>query len=497
MSRVDKAIVTNGAALRAKYGDDFDVAAAVQPLIRADRKRGLESRLIDLSDPKTMRDLGGTAVRKPSDQRQNKAAVDAVARKLRPHYTVILGSVDVVPHQELQNPTPDDDDPAVPGDLAYACEAGYSRKPQDFRAPTRVVGRLPDATGDAKPDMLGKVIATAAGWTMRPRTAYDRYLAFSAREWQKSSQLSVRNTFGAPPDVKLSPTAGPRWQRTQLDHLSHFINCHGAPEDPHFYGQRGNDYPVAHDGQYLDGKIVEGTVAAAECCYGAQLYDAGDAHTHAGIAAVYLAGGAYAFFGSSTIAYGPADSNGQADLLCQYFLQRVLAGASIGRATLEARQRFVRDTNVLDPSDLKTLAQFSVMGDPSIQPVRPAAARAMKAVNPAGAREARRANLMAMGIALEQSRSYTTPRRSTGKKSGALIAELQGQIGLPEARVSSFGVERPPALAKVGYEVDGTPDAVHVLLAPLDTNAPGRQFRLVVASERQGELIALRDLYSR
>jgi hypothetical protein len=121
---------------------------------------------------------------------------------------------------------------------------------------------------------------------------------------------------------------------------------------PTLYGQRGNDYPIAHDPAYLDGMVVDGTVASAECCYGAQLYDTAGAGIHAGIASVYLAGGAYAFFGSSTIAYGAADSNGQADLLSQFFLQRVLAGASVGRATLEARLRFVRDTNVLDPSDL-------------------------------------------------------------------------------------------------------------------------------------------------
>jgi hypothetical protein len=55
----------------------------------------------------------------------------------------------------------------------------------------------------------------------------------------------------------------------------------------------------------------------------------------------------------------------------------------------------------------------------------------MRVVNPALAREVRRANLMAMGIALEQSRSYTTARRSARKKSQGMIAELQKQIALP------------------------------------------------------------------
>ena len=111
-------------------------------------------------------------------------------------------------------------------------------------------------------------------------------------------------------------------------------------------------------------------MVAAECCYGAELYDPAVADGHAGICNTYLAEGAYGFFGSSTIAYGPPEGNGQADLICQYFLERVLPGASLGRAALEARQRFVRaGTRCSIRSDLKTLAQFSLLGDPSIHPV--------------------------------------------------------------------------------------------------------------------------------
>src|SRR5687768_17306118 len=88
-----------------------------------------------------------------------------------------------------------------------------------------------------------------------------------------------------------------------------------------------------------------------------------------GICSAYLAGKAYAFFGSSTIAYGPADTNDNADLICQFFLRRVVTGASVGRAALEARQQFAQQTGELSPADLKTLAQFNLLGDPSVTPV--------------------------------------------------------------------------------------------------------------------------------
>ncbi|MGH7233175.1 MAG: hypothetical protein ACREJU_17720 [Nitrospiraceae bacterium] len=77
-------------------------------------------------------------------------------------------------------------------------------------------------------------------------------------------------------------------------------------------------------------------------------------------------------FRQLTIAYGPSEGNRAADLICQFFLQEVLNGASLGLAALVARQRFIQSATMLDPTDVKTLAQFNLLGDPSIHPVQPA-----------------------------------------------------------------------------------------------------------------------------
>src|SRR6185295_4052350 len=103
-----------------------------------------------------------------------------------------------------------------------------------------------------------------------------------------------------------------------LQRRAHFINCHGGDADPSFYGQLGKKYPNALNAVDLPGKIAEGTVAAVECCYGGQVYDAKSVAGQIGICSTYLGEGAYAFLGSTTIAYGPADENGSADLICQY-----------------------------------------------------------------------------------------------------------------------------------------------------------------------------------
>ena len=50
-------------------------------------------------------------------------------------YLMLLGSIDVIPHQDLRNPVYADDkedDPRAWGDLPYACEAPYSKDVADF-----------------------------------------------------------------------------------------------------------------------------------------------------------------------------------------------------------------------------------------------------------------------------------------------------------------------------------------------------------------------------
>lgn len=496
MPKTDKVLVTNGQALSAKYGEAFDLGAALRPLLEADARRDLESRVIDLSTAEDMKAVGGTAVKDAADPRQNKRAIDKVFTALRPDYLVIVGSIDVVPHQDLANPTSDDGDADAAGDLPYACEAGYSTDAGKFRAPTRVVGRLADQTGATKPTHLKKVIATAAKAKSRKRSAYEAHLSISAEVWKKSTQLSLRNTFGATSGLKLSPPAGPKWAKDLAGRRTHFVNCHGAAADPLFYGQRGSDYPVAHDSEWLDGRIAEGTIAAVECCYGAELYDPATAGGRPSIVSTYTGQGAYGYLGSSTIAYGPAEGNGAADLICQFFIQRLLAGASLGRAALEARQRFVRETNVLDPADLKTLAQFSLIGDPSIVPVVGGPTPMTEVKSSAGARQGRRANLLAMGAALEGSRSYARPQaKGTGKQ--PRLTAIKRDLGLKRPKVSTFVVERPSALRRMKGPLPEAPDAIHVLLDAVDSELPAPEFRLVIVAERAGEVVAVKDLYSR
>lgn len=332
MPRVERVIVTNVSVLKMKYRERYaKIAEAVRALIAADAVRGLTSRLVALDDVEAMRRCGGAAVTQVGDQRANKHAVDAVYRTLQPDYLTILGAPDVVPHQDLINPVydaNDDDDEFAPSDLPYACEAPFSTRIEAFRGPTRVVGRLPDLNGVGDAAYLKRVLHTAATYERRDVAEYDACFGLTAAVWRKSTELSLRNTFGPGAAAHRSPKEGPGWRKSQLDPLTHFINCHGGAGDPKFYGQHGESYPVSLEAARLEDKVRRGTVVAAECCYGAELYAPKLAEGQAGICNTYLGRGAYAFFGSSTIAYGPSEGNGSADLICQFFIQRVLAGAS-------------------------------------------------------------------------------------------------------------------------------------------------------------------------
>ncbi|HTJ76331.1 MAG TPA: hypothetical protein VL337_13315 [Acidimicrobiales bacterium] len=509
MGAVDKVVVTNAAALEAKYGDRAkEVIAGVDALVAADAGRGIRTTLVALDDAGAMGGLNAAPVTDPADPEQVKAAIDGVFRALDPDYLMILGAVDVVPHQPMRNPMPSDGDEVVPGDLPYACVHPYSDDPADFIGPTRVVGRLPDLTAADDPAYLVALLEAAAGWTSRPAADYRDYLGISAKVWEGSTTLSLQNLFGNADDLRLSPTDGPDWPDELLGRRSHFVNCHGAGADPHYYGQEGGSYPIAHDASLIDGRLREGTVAAAECCYGAELYDPALAGGVAPICNTYLASGAYAFLGSSTIAYGPADGNGSADLLCQFFLRDVLAGASVGRAALQARQAFVRDVTVVDPADLKTLAQFSLMADPSVVPVEAPAAQP-KGVPGAALRSARRANLLANGLALPQSTSVARRSRVSLDDQPDLlrrILDLAGEPGLEASSAASFEVDEAPVTksfrASLAAGDAPSPSVLHVVVHRAEAAGDGTgstvlQNVAVIAREQGGQIVAVRKLYAR
>jgi hypothetical protein len=357
MSNPLKLIITSKKNLELKYGEDIKLLeAALAKLVKADKARAINTQIVYLDDSKSLKGTNVQAI-KAVTPTNCKKVVDALYKKLAPEYIVLLGAGDVIPFQELNNPA-EDDDISVGSDLPYACETSYSKDVHAFTGPTRVVGRIPDITGKGDVSYLLTLIENVIKHKPLDASKYQKYFSVSAQVWEKSTRLSLQSMFGEHSGLLISPPNRTKtgYTSSHMKPLVHFYNCHGASNDVKFYGQKGSKYPESLHFSNLSKKIALGTVIAAECCFGAELIDHNlqDDPANMSIANTYLLNNAISFVGSSTIAYGPADSQGLADLVTQYFIKSVLNGASAGRALLEARQKFLSVVGPqLDPYELR------------------------------------------------------------------------------------------------------------------------------------------------
>lgn len=489
--KTDKLIVSNRAALEEKYGGKHtSILKDLAAIKAADKKRGLHSEVIFLDDAAAMKKYKAPAVKSPGNAKQNKAAIDALYRHFQPDYLMIAGAQDVVPFLPLQNLLfgEDDEDKLIPSDLPYACETAYSANPGKFISPTRVVGRLPDVPGGKDPAYFHSLVQDITGAKPGRQRDYRKYFSISVFDWRQSTGESLHNIFGDNTALQLSPVLGPEWTNAQLKAKTHFINCHGALEDPSYYGQKGKKFPEALRSSLIAKKISKGAIVAAECCYGAQLYN--PLLTEAGslsIANNYLLNHAIAFAGSSTIAYGPAKGQGLADLLTQYFLINTIKGASTGRAFLEARQRFLDETGpTLDPFELKTLAQFYLLGDPSLVAVS-APARDL--------RRNRRDGMIAKGIAL--SAFISVPKEVKEKKEDAAVTAFLKSRKLPaKLNKQVFINETKPSPLTRGMKSFTAPVKFHVYSAST-VHGKFKSTKVLVVKERNGEILGHREYVRR
>lgn len=480
MERSVKVIVTNWSALRKKHGKPGmeKIAAAIGRLKRADARRGITTRLIAIDNATAMKPFGAR-VSNAHDARQAKRAVDEIYRALKPDYILLLGAPDVIPHVKLKNPmsVKRDTDRRIDSDLPYACDAPYSAIIKTFLGPTRVVGRLADVMGAGDTKYLVHIIDTACTWKSRPRTDYMEHFALSAEGWRWSTQTTTRKLFGETGRVRLSPSEGPYWTADDLRGRIHFFNCHGDTGQPEFYGEGeldDNEQPVSHVSSNLPGRILPATIAAAECCFGAELYQP-IATTTKSIGQTYLAEGAWAFFGSTTVTYGPLVGNNFADLICGNFLSAVLDGASTGRAVLQARLKYVRLGGYMEMIDLKTIAQFILLGDPSIHPVQTATGAGAKkrrtgakARRDVTARHARRKQLTRSGTRLGRT-TASVASRPDAKPTARLRRKLLVEVAKWDAnagKIESFRLHAPKdrMTAPMGRQLVARHAVFHVIV---------------------------------
>jgi hypothetical protein len=384
---MDKVIVSHRGALREKYSDPgFDrIKFAVDELIAADANRGLQTELILIDDTAAMQKLGGKpSTRKgpaapdspdSTHQQEAKEAVDTIASRRSTAYLMLLDGPDVIPHIVLDNPAfrikeLEPTERTIASDLPYASSARFSRNVADYLSIMRAVGRVPNVPGSDDPSTITQYLKRAAAAEPRPVSDYQNFFALSAQEFKNSTGQTIAE-LEPTGEIDIVPPAGPPATDARFARLSHFINCHGLKDKAEFFSGADEQLVVAMNSSQVAEHVVDGTVVAAECCYGAQLYDPRLAKAEVPICISYIAKGALGFFGSTNNAFGGigAKPNGGADLITRFFFENVLSGSSLGKAVAEARQRFI-NTQRMDGGNLKTLAQFILLGDPSVIPCK-------------------------------------------------------------------------------------------------------------------------------
>jgi hypothetical protein len=288
--------------------------------------------------------------------------------------------------------------------------------------------------------------------------------------------------------------------KKQLQPMTHFYNCHGAEMDLNYYGQKGQSFPEALESSNLPSKISPGTIVAAECCYGAQLLDPiRNGLTSYSIANNYLANDAIAFVGSSTIAYGPADSQSLADLITQYFIKNILKGASTGRAFLEARQRFLTESGPdLDPCELKTLAQFYLLGDPSVQPAECEEAETTK-LTVGNATMNSRKNLYIKGKSLENSMGSTRKQNSRAsiKDKKQLNQILKKTNFSDKDKRAVYNVKSKNMTGVLQKKLGGMDVKFHTYQQEYNTGGKYFKYRVLVVKENSAQILGWRAYESR
>lgn len=257
---------------------------------------------------------------------------------------------------------------------------------------------------------------------------------------------------------------------------------------------------------------MNGTVVSVECCYGAELYDPADSDMQSGICSTYLRDGAYGYFGSSTMAYGPSQGNGQADLICQYFLDEVLNGVSLGEATLRARHRFAGTYTHLDPFDLKTTVQFFLLGDPSIHAVEAvshafARTKTFKRVFDArqkvkGTRALRREKVARTGTNLATTLgTVKRVREEVPAQMAEVLASAARESGIRNFGIKAFALSFPGQAMKrnmMRFNEARKGRKIHMLIGNRDLpkGAPDRVVALV-GTWQDGKLMHMRRVHSR
>ena len=343
-------IVTRESRLAAalSMADPAPFRECVRRYIRAAAQRGVAYHYLDLEI------LDGRG-----DLRSNLSTLRQIIDIARPKYLFIIGDESVMNVGEWENQAGDYDE-TVFGDLPYLVLDGTSPwEGQDFNFKDSLrVGRLPNSADDDC-DSFCSYFEYAAEHI--GKTGVVKPYGLSALVWEAESQEEFSRI--SKNDVETSPnfTLEHHGCGYQAANLLYF-NLHGSENSPCWFGQDGSEYPPAFSPELICAAETPDYIGV-EACYGAQYGDG--LETADSILLTSLHNGCLSFLGSSKIAYGTSEPEGScADIVVGNFISGIASGKCAGDAFAAGLQKLAGQSQ-LDDTDIKTIAEFSLYGDPS------------------------------------------------------------------------------------------------------------------------------------
>jgi len=300
--------------------------------------------------------------------------IEGVAGKINPRYLFLIGGHEELPMALYTDPTPHDQD--IGSDHGYAALSNrdFGDGNHEVSMASRfLVGRLPIGVG-ASLDELQTYFRNALDYSAWAGDRAKKVFAATCTIWEPASKAVAQSLGG--PLVLTSPALNHEQLHAYLgapyDCL--YFNVHGSSNNPSWWGQGLNLSPeVAKPENFR--QLPSINIISSEACYGARFE--GLPHGESAMMTC-LYHRSLGFFGSTRIAYGPAEvPNWGADTVVREFLQPFCGstawqniGISLGEAAGNARFSLAHDFGIgrpdLLPILLKTFLEFNLFGDPTL-----------------------------------------------------------------------------------------------------------------------------------
>ena len=286
---------------------------------------------------------------------QHVEIIKTLVEKKHPKYLFIIGSSKIIPSIVWKNEAGDfESDKDVSSDLPYTTldtQSPFDGQEYNFDTCLKV-GRLPESGIDL--EKYFKNLEEGCG-----KIGEIRSFSLSADVWKEETKdiynkISQTQVFTSP-ECEKSTVANLIPSNANL----FLFNLHGSNRTEFWYGQRGRDYPEAMDHDSL-AKVSNPYFLMVEACYGAFYDDRTPANS---LLLSALNGKCISFLGSSRIAFGTPSPKGTcADVIAEEHLKNLKNGMSAGDSLAAARKVLEEDSYA---ESIKTLAEFSLYGDPS------------------------------------------------------------------------------------------------------------------------------------